>query len=157
MENVATIADFKTKTLHQYMTPIYAQLNFHQNDSVEVKRALLKSLLPKFCQRMRKFRGIPLSQISNRFEIPVDRLERFEADAEPSYSEIVGAYISSCGGDREWEVFSRQIKEFEHPELKERRREHALMAWRFGGFIGIDIAKVSTEEAQVLKLPSRTM
>ena len=151
MENVFLISEFKTDSLHKYMRPIYAEMHFHQFDTDDEKRNLVRKLCPIFFRRLRQYREIGLDCISTKYEIPLERLQLFESGQISGDLAIEYAYVSECGGYAEVMTFERQVKEFKHPSFKESRFEHAQIAARAGFVIpGIDYKNLNPEGATVL-------
>jgi hypothetical protein len=156
MDNVLSVSEFRTDSLHKYMKPVYAEMNLHLFDSDDMKKSLLPKLFPMFFHRLRKYRDIDLEQISTKYRIPLERLRLFEVGQLKMDREIQEAYLSECGGHAEVMVFERQIREFQNPSFKNSRFDHARMAARVGLVIpGLDYKNLNPEGASVLPFSRR--
>ena len=151
MDNVFSVSEFKTDTLHKYMKPVYAEMNLHLFDSDDGKQKVLQQVFPMFFRRMREYRNVSLDEISTKHKIPLEQLEFFESGQGKLNRDIECAYLDSCGGYAEIGNFERQIREFKTPSFKESRFVHAQMAARAGVIIpGIDYKNLNPEGAVIL-------
>lgn len=156
MENVISISNFKTDTLHKYMIPIYAVMNLNQFASSEEKQKILADLIPNFFRRLRKYREIELEEISRKYQISLEHLQSFESGRSKPGDGIQHAYVWACGGHHEIDVLERQIREFQHPSFKDARLEHAQIAAQVGVVIpGLDYTKLNGENGTILPLCRR--
>jgi hypothetical protein len=151
MDNVLSVSEFKTDTLHKYMKPVYAEMNLHLFDPDEEKQKVLQQVFPMFFRRMREYRNVSLEEISTKYKIPLERFEIFESGHQKLNREIECAYLEACGGYAEIANYERQIREFKTPLFKDSRFVHAQMAARVGMVIpGIDYMNLNPDGAAVL-------
>ena len=156
MENVFSVSEFKTDSLHKYMRPVYAEMNLHLSASEDEKKRILPTLFPIFFRRMREYRGIEIERIAEKYKIPLERLRLVELGQHKIDREIESAYLHECGGYAELAVFERQIREFQNPSFKDSRSDHALIASKAGMVVpGLDYKKLTPENGSVLPFVRR--
>lgn len=159
MDKVTAIQNFKFESLHKYMNPIYAELNFHRLDNEETRQALVKKIVPQFFVRLRNFRGWSQEELAKKLNIELWKIEMFERGEAGAFTKALEeSYVWVLGGAKELEIFLDELLLFRHPEAREQRRLIARDALRRYGvvFPGFNYAISNQGFGSVLPMVKRS-
>lgn len=148
--------DHEFKILRKYMAAFYAELRFRESESNEFKLTYIKSIVPQFFARVRKFRNVSLEKISKHSGLSEQEVQDYEHGKEIRNADVLSrSYCHTCGAHREIEYFTELVEEFKNPSVRENKRNIANDFRKKTGLqfqtIRYDILDNSTNEIIFLK------
>lgn len=153
MDGEINIENFHFQSLRKYMTPIYWRLRHAELLSEDEKLAVLRSSIRQFFVRIRMFRNLSIEQVAERLEVNSQEIESFESGFLKS-PELERAYCDLCHAWFELEYFERRVREFQNPDIREKRNDLGFALLRSFGILMPDfkLQKCEAEPAKVLQI-----
>lgn len=153
MDAEINIEDFHFQSHRKYMTPIYWKLRHAELLSDDEKLAVLRSSIRQFFVRIRLFINLSIEQVAERLKVTVQEIESFESGSLKS-PEFERAYCDLCHAWFELEYFERRVREFQNPDIREKRNDLGFALLRSFGILMPDfkLQKPEAEPAKVLQI-----
>lgn len=153
MDGEINIENFHFQSLRKYMTPIYWKLRHAELLSEDEKLAVLRSSIRQFFTRIRMFRNLSIEQVAERLKVNPQEIESFESGSLKS-PDLERAYCDLCHAWFELEYFERKVREFQNPDIREKRNDLGFALLRSFGILMPDfkLQKSKAEPAKILQI-----